>query len=107
MTRPVDSSVPPKRVVHCKRFQYDVYIGRGSKWGNPFIIGRDGNRNQVCDKHITWLDQWIKHKEEIVIGPYSNKEVVESIDELKDRLLGCFCNPKRCHGDTLTSLANK
>jgi len=24
------------RVVHCKREPYDVYIGRGSKWGNPF-----------------------------------------------------------------------
>jgi hypothetical protein len=34
------------RVVHCKRERYDVYIerGRGSRWGNPFVIGRDGDR---------------------------------------------------------------
>jgi len=30
------------RVVHCKRAVYDVYVGRPSKWGNPFTIGRDG-----------------------------------------------------------------
>lgn len=27
-------------VVHCKRSRCDVYIGRPSKWGNPFVIGR-------------------------------------------------------------------
>lgn len=31
------------RVVHCKKERYDVYIGRPSKWGNPFEIGRDGS----------------------------------------------------------------
>ncbi len=28
-----------------------VYIGRGSKWGNPFRIGADGNRAAVIAKH--------------------------------------------------------
>ena len=28
-----------------------VYIGRGSKWGNPFRIGEDGNRATVIAKH--------------------------------------------------------
>lgn len=31
-----------KRVVHCKRDKFDVYIGRPGKWGNPFTIGKDG-----------------------------------------------------------------
>jgi hypothetical protein len=30
------------RVVHCKRAPHDVYIGRPSRWGNPYIIGHDG-----------------------------------------------------------------
>ena len=28
-----------------------VYIGRGSPWGNPFVIGKDGDRDTVCDKY--------------------------------------------------------
>lgn len=29
-------------VVHCKKQKYDIYIGRPGKWGNPFIIGKEG-----------------------------------------------------------------
>jgi hypothetical protein len=32
-----------------------VYIGRPSKWGNPFVIGRDGTREQVIAKYRDWL----------------------------------------------------
>lgn len=32
-----------------------VYIGRGSKWGNPFVIGRDGDRAEVITKYERWL----------------------------------------------------
>lgn len=31
-----EEKVLSRMVVHCKREPYDVYIGRGSKWGNPF-----------------------------------------------------------------------
>ena len=40
-----------ERVVHCKRENYDIYIGRGSKWGNPFVIGKDGSREEVVEKY--------------------------------------------------------
>jgi hypothetical protein len=43
------------RVVHCRREKYDVYIGRPSKWGNPFVVGRDGNRLEVIKKYRLWL----------------------------------------------------
>lgn len=36
------------KVVHCKKSKYDVYIGRPSIWGNPFTIGKDGTRKEVC-----------------------------------------------------------
>ena len=32
-----------------------VYIGRGSKWGNPFRIGPDGDRAAVIAKYECWL----------------------------------------------------
>ena len=32
-----------------------VYFGRGSKWGNPFVIGHDGDRATVIVKYERWL----------------------------------------------------
>ncbi|MHB8407807.1 MAG: DUF4326 domain-containing protein [Acidiferrobacterales bacterium] len=32
---------------------YDVYVGRPSKWGNPFVVGRDGSRSEVIQKYRT------------------------------------------------------
>lgn len=68
-----------------------VYIGRGSKWGNPFIIGPHGNREDVCEKHKDSL--WTKIK--------SGKISLEELASLDGKSLVCFCHPKRCHGDTL------
>ena len=78
-------------VVH-KRNPHDVFIGRPSKWGNPFIIGRDGEREQVIAKHAFWLLQ--------------QPELLAALPELKGKRLGCFCAPNSCHGDTLALIAN-
>ncbi len=75
------------RVVHCKKEPYDVYIGRGSKWGNPFIIGQDGNREEVISKYEIYI--------------MSRKDLIDSLPELRDKVLGCWCKPKACHGDIL------
>ncbi len=69
-----------------------VYIGRGSKWGNPFRIGGDGDRTNVIAKHGAWLrDQ---------------HELLRALDELRGHDLVCFCAPQPCHGDLLLRLAN-
>jgi len=69
-----------------------IYIGRGSKWGNPFRIGNDGNRATVIAKHDIWLrDQ---------------HHLLRALDELRGRDLLCFCAPTPCHGDLLLRLAN-
>jgi Domain of unknown function (DUF4326) len=71
---------------------YAVYIGRPSKWGNPFEIGRDGTRAEVIAKHRAWLcDQ---------------PELMAALPELKGRDLLCWCAPLACHGNTLMELAN-
>ena len=68
-----------------------VYIGRGSMWGNPFVMGKHGDRDAVCEKHKVFLKQQIR-----------NGEVsLEQLAALKDKHLVCFCAPLRCHGDTL------
>lgn len=69
-----------------------IYIGRGSKWGNPFVLNRNGDRMAVIEKHERWLaDQ---------------RSLLRTIDELKGRDLICFCAPAGCHGDILLRLAN-
>ena len=78
-------------VVHCKRARYDVYIGRPSKWGNPFAIGRDGTRKQVIARYERWL--------------LTQPELVASLHELEGKTLGCWCAPRACHGDVLARLA--
>lgn len=69
-----------------------VYIGRGSKWGNPFRIGPDGDRATVIAKYERWL--------------HSQHDLLRALDELRGRDLVCFCAPLACHGDLLTWLAN-
>ena len=80
-------------VVHCRKLEYNVFIGRPSKWGNPFIIGRDGSRQEVIDKYR----EWIKDQEYLL----------SSLHEIKDQRLGCFCSPLPCHGEVLVELADK
>lgn len=71
---------------------HDVYIGRPSKWGNPFVIGRDGTREEVISKHRAWL--------------MTQPSLLAALPELKGKVLGCYCAPLACHGDTLMELAN-
>ena len=83
--------MPESRVVHCKKEPYDVYVGRPSKWGNPFVRGVDGTRSEVIKKHAEW----------IVTSP-----LMADIHELRGKRLGCWCAPRSCHGDILDRLAN-
>ncbi len=66
-----------------------VYVGRGSRWGNPFKIGVDGDRQEVCNKF--------------------EKLILPGLDVtfLKGKDLVCFCAPLRCHADALLKKANK
>ena len=80
----------PEQVVHCKRAPHDVYIGRPSKWGNPFTIGRDGTREEVIDKYRDYILQ--------------NFDLYDALPELRGKVLGCWCKPKPCHGDVLIEL---
>jgi hypothetical protein len=71
-----------------------VYVGRPSKWGNPFKIGLDGSREQVIAKYEYWLTQ-------------GANTPIRDIGDLKGKDLICWCSPLPCHGDVLLELANK
>lgn len=84
--------MPKTRVVHCKREAYDVYIGRPGPWGNPFTIGKDGDRNQVIEKYRQWILQ--------------QPHLLSRLKELRGKVLGCWCKPLACNGDVLAQLAD-
>jgi len=67
-----------------------VFIGRPSKWGNPFHIGRDGDRTAVIEKYIWWF-----------IAPERAALRAAAIHELRGKKLACYCHPKLCHGHVL------
>lgn len=72
-----------------------VNIMRGSPWGNPFQIGRDGNRAEVIAQHRAWLLAQLR----------SDADLGERLLSLRDATLCCCCAPAACHGDTLEQLA--
>lgn len=82
--------------VNIKHDAYDVRIDRKTKWGNPFVMGRDGDRDAVCEKYRRWL------YDEISAG----RITLEDLAALKGKRLGCHCAPQRCHGDTLSAAAD-
>jgi hypothetical protein len=92
-----DGSTGRSKVVHCKKEPYDIYIGRPSKWGNPFShkIGTLA-RFQVGSiiEAIESYRKWIK----------TQPELLAALPELKGKTLGCWCKPGPCHGDVLVEL---
>lgn len=77
-----------RMVVHCKKDKYDVYIGRPSKWGNPFS---NGTREENIAKYERYI--------------MTQPRLLNALHELRDKVLGCWCAPKACHGDVLVKLA--
>ena len=90
------------RVVHHKRERYDVYIGRPSKWGNPFSHlnnTRAHYKTNTREEAVEAYRDWILKGE----GSF----LLKDLHELKGKTLGCWCKPKSCHGDVLVELANR
>lgn len=90
------------KVVHCKKYPYDVYIGRPSKWGNPF----SHKENTLAKfKTNTREEAVLAFKEYILNG--DGKHLLNDLHELKGKILGCWCSPLACHGDILSELSEK
>jgi len=70
-----------------------VYVGRPTKWGNPFVIGRDGTRDEVIAKYRAWIAQ--------------QPALLAALGELRSKHLVCWCAPERCHAEVLLELANR
>lgn len=64
-----------------------VRIDRFSDWGNPFLFPGDGDRNTVIAHYKQYL-LW-------------RPTLIKRLDELKGKVLGCWCHPEECHGDAI------
>lgn len=84
---------PTTVVVNKYKSEYDIYIGRGSDWGNPFTVEQYGR-----EKCIEMYEEALRKA--IAEHPI----IIEKLMALKGKRLGCFCKPKACHGDVLIKL---
>jgi hypothetical protein len=69
---------------------YDVYIGRGSKWGNPFPVTDKCPRERAILKYEVWIRR--------------RPDLLAALPELAGKVLGCYCHPLPCHGEVLIRL---
>lgn len=89
----------------------NVYIGRAgvvfinserfpkksSIFANPFKIGKDGSREEVIQKYKIYMTEKLD----------KDKNLVGELLKLKNKILGCWCCPKYCHGHVLLELIEK
>ena len=88
-------------VVHCKQSDYDVQIGRPTKWGNVFShLNGTLAQHKVASREeaIAKYEEWLIAQPELV---------AEAKAQLKGKVLGCWCHPLACHGDVLSRIANE
>jgi hypothetical protein len=68
-----------------------TYVGRGSRWGNPFVIGRDGDRAEVIAKYREYAIERIGVDKNWLV-PLIGSDLI------------CFCAPLPCHADVLIEM---
>lgn len=90
-------------VQHVRKGRFTRYIGRtwaefsASEFGNPFHVGKDGDRTEVILKFAAyWYAPEQKHLRE------------KALHFAPDEILGCWCHPKypECHGDIIAGYVN-
>ena len=72
-----------------------VRIDRATKFGNPYLIGRDGSRAEVIEKYRERLWREIR----------AGRMPLEDLAALEGKRLACHCSPKPCHGLVLAAAA--
>lgn len=82
---------------------YDVYVGRGSKWGNPFTHLKGNTKAEFV---VDTREQAIKAYENYILNGYG-RHLLKDLYELKGKIIGCYCKPSQCHGDVLARLADE
>ncbi len=90
-----------KRVVHWKKEPYDVFVGRPTIYGNPFSH-KDGTRARFKvasrEEAISRYEEWLRSQPGLV-------RLVRQ--ELRGKVLGCWCSPLPCHAEVLARISDE
>lgn len=74
-----------------------IYVGRPTKWGNPFKVTSERTRREVVVAFRIWIE---------MPGQLGLRNEIKS--ELRGHDLVCRCRlDGACHGDTLLRIANE
>jgi hypothetical protein len=95
LTVVANASADKNLIAWAERQRLAVRIDRSTRYGNPFVMNEDGDRDEVCDAYET---HYLPNK----------PSITDRIDagELAGKVLVCHCYPQRCHGDCLADKAN-
>jgi hypothetical protein len=75
-----------------------AYVGRPSPLGNPYALGRDGNREQVIARYRHWLWEQLQLPD----SP-QERELRRLLAQARsgDLVLLCWCAPLPCHAEVV------
>ena len=84
------------KVVNLYKEPYEVYIGRSGKgkdgyFGNPIKLLKGQTRGSTIEKYKDYFYNRLE----------TDEQFKRKIEELKGKVLGCFCKPNACHGDVI------
>lgn len=85
-------------VVNKYKEEYDIYIGRGSIWGNPFSHLPETKAQYLVkdrDQAVAAFRQYLWHQMD------QGFITTAMLRNLNGKRLGCFCKPQSCHGDVI------
>lgn len=87
-----------------------VNVARPSKWGNPFVVGRDGTREECVVYYRILMSGYLCVSSKATPDEQKsvNSYVARNLHRLKGKNLACWCrlDGKPCHADVLLELAN-
>jgi hypothetical protein len=75
-----------------------VYVGRPSALGNPFVIGKDGDRAEVIEKYRQWLRREYRRNGKAKVMLVALSKCYKRGDGIT---LICSCAPQACHADVI------
>ncbi len=84
-----------------------IKVDRSAPWGNPFVVGRDGTREECVRLHRALLVGYVCATVRADFGEQlaHRAYVLDHIHELRGRDLACWCGPGPCNADTLLEVA--
>ena len=76
------------------KVESDLYIGRGSLWGNPWPI--DDAAGRPRETVVSWYETYL----------LQSPHLLAQLPSIQGKRLECFCAPALCHGDVLAHYAD-